>query len=403
MRRRCLLALVVPVLVGCGSSEPSAPSVAGTPGQPALVVQDDAELLYRSDDRTRANMRLLADLGVRAVRLTAAWQQLAPRPRSPRRPVFDARDPGAYRAAGWAPLDRAVREARAAGLAVIIDAAFWAPVWATAGDTSARPRRLVSARELAAFCAALARRYRGRAGAYTVWNEPNLPQFLEPQFAGNGRSVPTSPHHYRAMVAAAVPAIEAVDSKAKVLVGGLAAYGRRRGIGPLRFVRELACVDRQLRPLRDPRCREFERVAGDGFAHHPYSTATVPGRVEPGASPDDVPIARIGELARLLDQLVAAGRLAPGLRDIYITEYGYESNPPDRGAPFGPAGAASAWVGAERIAAGTPQVLTFAQFLLRDLPAGAEGQRQGALADWQSGLLFEDGREKPLAGILRRR
>jgi hypothetical protein len=401
-RRSLIAALASLALTGCGS-DPAPPSIAGPPGQPALVVQDDAELLYRSDARIRANMRLLADLGVRSVRLTASWERLAPRARSPRRPAFDARDPAAYRADGWVPLDRAVREARAEGLGVMVDAGFSAPVWATAGDRSARPRRLVSPADLADFCAALARRYRGEVSAYTIWNEPNLPQFLERQFAGADRASPASPHHYRAMVAAALPAIRSVDAEAQVLIGGLAAYGRRRGVPPLRFVRELACVDARLRPVRGGACRGFERVEGDGFAHHPYSTATPPESVEPGASPDDVPIARIGELARLLDRLVAAGRLAPGLRDIYVTEYGYESNPPDAGAPYDPAQAARAWLGGEAIAAREPSVRTFAQFLVRDLPGTPGGQHQGSTPDWQSGLLFASGREKPLARILRRR
>jgi hypothetical protein len=205
------------------------------------------------------------------------------------------------------------------------------------------------------------------------------------------------------MIAAAVPAIRSVDSDAKVLVGGLAAYGRRHGVSPLRFVRELACVDRFLRPLRRAECAGFDRVEGDGFAFHPYSTQTRPESVEPGASPDDVPIARIGALARLLHRLVAAGRLAPGLGDIYITEFGYESDPPDPGAPFDPGGAARAWLRAEAIAAREPRVRTFAQFLIRDLPATPGGQHQGSVPDWQSGLLFRDGREKPLAKQLRRR
>src|SRR3954471_4386381 len=98
MSSRGLIALAVVLgLAGCGSSTPAPPLIDGTPGHPALVVQDDAELLYRDDSRTRANMRRLGGLDVRSVRLTAAWANLAPRPRSRVRPAFDARDPDAYR------------------------------------------------------------------------------------------------------------------------------------------------------------------------------------------------------------------------------------------------------------------------------------------------------------------
>ena len=43
---------------------------------------------------------------------------------------------------------------------------------------------------------------------------------------------------------------------------------------------------------------------------------------------------------------------------------------------------------------------TFSQFLVRDLPSPASGQSRGRLPDWQSGLLFADGRPKPLALVL---
>jgi len=201
-------------------------------------------------------------------------------------------------------------------------------------------------------------------------------------------------------VEAAYPAVKAVQPDALVLVGGLAAYGRRGGVAPLRFVRELACVDARLRPLRRPECARFRRVAGDGFAYHPYSTRTLPDQVEHDAEPDDAPLARIGSVAALLDRLAAAGRVDPHLREVYLTEYGYETNPPDPGAPFDPPRAArmSSW--AEAIAAREPRVRTVAQFLVRDLPGRAGAQREGRLSDWQSGLLFGDGRPKPLASVL---
>ncbi|MDQ4049029.1 MAG: glycoside hydrolase family 5 protein, partial [Actinomycetota bacterium] len=257
-------------------SEP--PGIAGEPGAPALVVQDDSELLYQSGERVSAALDLLDEAGVRTVRLTAGWSVLAPRPRAARPPSFDATDPEAYRAAGWARLDRAVRGARERGMAVVIDIAFWAPVWATSGDASERPRVGIHPMRLARFAKAVARRYDGRyeppggsgrlpaVRAFTIWNEPNLPDFLGPQWQDPGtRRLPASPHLYRRMVAAAYPAIKSVQPGSTVLVGGLAAYGRG-GVAPLRFLRELACVDGRLRPLARPECAGFEPVPGDGFA-----------------------------------------------------------------------------------------------------------------------------------------
>jgi hypothetical protein len=378
-----------------------------------MVVQDDSELLYAPPKRVAAALDLLKRSGVRTVRLTAGWSVLAPRPRATRKPRFDETDPAAYQAAAWRRIDRAVRGARKRGMAVIIDIAFWAPTWATAGDSSERPREGVDPRLFGRFAHAVARRYDGEYNppgkasplpavrAFTLWNEPNLPDFLRPQWRDPAtRRTALSPHHYRRMVEAAYPAVKSVQPDSLVLVGGLAGYGHRAGVPPLRFIRELACVDASLRPLARPECARFKRVPGDGFAYHPYSTRTRPDRVEHGAGPDDAPLARIGTLGRLLDRLVAAKRLDARLKDLYITEYGYETDPPDPGAPFDPARAAQMLSWAEAIAAGHPRVKTFAQFLVRDLPGRRGAQREGRLSDWQSGMTFLDGRPKPLARTL---
>jgi hypothetical protein len=159
-------------------------------------------------------------------------------------------------------------------------------------------------------------------------------------------------------------------------------------------------MDAALRPLARSECGGFRRIPGDGFAHHPYSTRTPPHVAEGGSSPDDVPIARLRQLSALIDRLVAAGRLDRRLRELDLTESGYETNPPDPGAPFGPRRAARMWAWAEAIAATNPRVRMMSQFLLRDLPGSGAGQRVGRLSDWQSGLLFLDGRRKPLAAVL---
>lgn len=409
-----MLVLAAGTVGGCGGEpEDEPPPIAGPGGAPALMVQDDSELLYASQRRVSAALDLLKRSGVRTVRLTAGWSVLAPRPRARRVPRFDATDPAAYQPEGWRRIDRAVRGARRRGMAVMIDLAFWAPVWATDGDTSQTPRRGVDPALFGRFAGAVARRYDGgydppgatrtlpAVRGYTIWNEPNLPDFLRPQWRDpETERVPLSPHRYRQMVKAAYPAVKAAQPDSLVLVGGLAAYGRRGGVAPLRFLRELACVDARLRPLRRPECALFRSVAGDGFAYHPYSTRTPPNQVERSASPDEVPLARLGALASLLDRLASARRIDPRLRDIYLTEYGYETNPPDPGAPFDPPRAArmSSW--AEAIAARQPRVRSVAQFLVRDLPGRAGAQREGRLSDWQSGLTFIDGRPKPLAAAM---
>ncbi len=127
----------------------------------------------------------------------------------------------------------------------------------------------------------MARRYAGEVGTFTLWNEPNHPGFLLPQRAD--RRV-ASAHLYRQMVAAAYPAVKDEAPDSVVLVGGLAAHGRRNGVPPLEFVRALACVDDRLRPVATGDAPASSGFPGDGFAHHRYSTLTRPDEVERSAS-----------------------------------------------------------------------------------------------------------------------
>jgi hypothetical protein len=141
---------------------------------------------------------------------------------------FDAADPAAYPPRAWARLDRAVSEARAADLQVMIDVAFWAPRWATARPSpeADRQRDGIDVREYGRFAEAVARRYGDRAVAYTVWNEPNYQVFLRPQWrrARAGWEI-ASAGAYREMVYEAVPRIRRHAPDALVLIGGTAALG----------------------------------------------------------------------------------------------------------------------------------------------------------------------------------
>ena len=382
------------------------------------VVQDDAQLLYRGPGAADRAVRTLAALGADSVRLTANWSALTAAPTSaapPGRP-FRARESSTYSAAGLAHLDHAVRAATAAGLRVQIDLGFWAPRWAVArpGPDPTRERDAPDPRAFAAFAEAVARRYSGRfpdparrgrrlpaVRLWTTWNEPNNPDFLLPQWQRDGAAWrPASPHVYRRMHEAAYDAIKRVDARDLVLVGGTAPNGRETGPGggvaPLRFLREMACVDPALRPLRVPECAGYRPLRADGYAHHPYGLLHDPGVTDP--APDDVRLADLGRLRRLLDGLAARGRIARGL-PIYVTEYGFESRPPDPYAPFDPSAQARFHGHATYLAwaAGASQ---FAQFLVRDVPPGGYGGRPGTRrywSDFQTGLEDPLGRPKPIS------
>jgi hypothetical protein len=248
-----------------------------------------------------------------------------------------------------------------------------------------------------------------RVDVLSLWNEPNHPAFLEPVWVKRkGRPArPGTPAVYRAMVQAAYPAVKAARPDVKVLVGGTASMGDHTGRGkggipPLRFIRELACVDRRLRPLATAECARFSPVPGDGWGHHPYSLTTPPDRPSPPGARDNARLGDLGRLTRLLGRLVAAGRMAPGLRHVWLTEYGYESRTYP-GRPVFRLGEQALFVTwAEYLAWRNPRVKTYAQFLLRDLPyVGPANPLRRPMGHWESGLLFADGRPKPVAGAFR--
>lgn len=389
-----LVALAVPAAAGCGGER-------STPEPPIItVVQDDAELLHRTPARIAATLDDMRDLGVDWVRVTAGWSVIAPAPRAMRRPTFDAADPDAYPPGAWDALDRVSTSARRRGMRTAIDIAFWAPRWAvdTPSRRADRERDTIAVQAYADFATAVARRY-PTAAAFTVWNEPNHNAFLLPQWERAGaRWRPASPHLYRAMVHAAVPAIEAAAPEATVLIGATSSVGAEHASGaddrmaPLTFLREMACVDGRLQPLTRPECRDFEPLPGDGWSHHPYSLELAPWQPDP--RPDNVRMGDLDRLTGLLQRLHALGRLRRDL-PLYLTESGYQTTPPDPTQPTSLAQQARWLPEAERIARRQPSLRSVAQFLVRDLPERPGTSARTRWGDYQSGLRHADGRAKP--------
>ncbi len=437
-RRRHLgrsAACAVTVLLGLAAPAPAAAL--------ETVVQDDATLLHRPAQQVAASMARLRGLGVDRVRLTANWSVLTRDADATRRPAFDATDPAAYEQARWRGLDRAVLSAREAGLAILLDVGFWAPHWATHDPPGPRARTDVDPADYSDFVTAVLRRYDGTFAPaadvndrpdpslgqsfldsvygptddapfpqirvaplpvvrqFALWNEPNHPSLLLPQWTHSGRTAtPASPALYRRMLAAAVPAARAVRPDAQLLVGNTSSSGGRIGTGavaPLRFLRELACVDRALRPLRTPACTGFRPIQGDGWAHHPYSRNRRPDLPAPVDRPDDVGISGLGKLSKLLDALAARGRINPSMRQIHLTEFGYETEPV-AGRPTLSQATQARWITwAERLASEQPHVVSFAQFLLRDQPPApvkVSDSPARAFGQFATGLEEADGTPK---------
>ena len=144
---------------------------------------------------------------------------------------------------------------------------------------------------------------------------------------------PESPHLYRALVRVAEPIIRSVDPGSEVVVGELAPVGdppisELTPMKPLVFMRSLGCVDNRYKSVRSGSCRGFKALRAQSFGYHPHPQKLAPDKVNP-----DVDEAQFADLRRLftaLDKLKARKRLRLG-STFHLTEFGYETSPPDSG------------------------------------------------------------------------
>jgi hypothetical protein len=240
---------------------------------------------------------------------------------------------------------------------------------------------------------------------FVLWNEPNHQGLLLPQWAADG-TTPASPRVYRAMVRAGYAAVKSArhSRSVKVLIGNTSSTGGTRGVGPvppLEFLRDLACVDRHLRPVTSGDCANFTILPGDGWAHHPYSQNERPSRTsKPRAELDDLRLADLPRLAKTLDTLVRTKRIAPANRNIFLTEFGYETQPV-AGRPTIDELTQARWLTwSEYLADRVAQVRSFAQFLLRDQPPAKERVSESKarpFGQYSTGLLLANGKDKVAA------
>jgi hypothetical protein len=424
-------AIVAAVLLASGST-----STAGG-RQMESILQDDQFLLYEPTRVVNTTLEVLHQIGVDRVRITVLWAGIAPHPASTKRPRhFRAADPSAYPRAGWQPYDRVVELARANGIAVDFNVTAPGPLWAMvhpAPSQKVATHYRPSPTEFGRFVQAVGKRYSGhwivhdktgattipRVSFWTIWNEPNQPGWLAPQWRRvGGRRVVDSPRLYRVYVDAAYAALAktghtpATDT---ILIGELAPEGTEAhqdesALPPLPFLRALYCVGSDLKPLRGAQVGLLHCPSGDspanfvkenpglfdatGFAHHPYAFFLAPNVSM--SDPNFVPLADIGRLERTLDRIFASYGVNRRL-PIYITEYGYETNPPDPFRGVSPADQALYLNEAQYMAWKDPRIRSMAQFLIFD-SAPNPRFKPGTIGYWatfQTGLLFLNAKAKP--------
>jgi hypothetical protein len=274
--------------------------------------------------------------GGSVVRLAYSWRNVAPA----EPPTAAAASDPNWTGYNWAPVDRAVREATAAGLRILLS---WtgAPDWA---EGSGRPslRRAPpgtwqpSATDYGLFARAVALRYSGRYPGlprvryHQAWNEPNLSDFLTPQWRRlRGSYVAVSPVLYRRLLNAFYAGVKSVDPSNYVVSAGTAPFAEpRKGARRMPaayFTREFLCVRGRARP-RPFRCPSSP-ARFDALAHHPYPIG--PPR-RPAINPDDVVVPDIWKLTRPMRAAIRAGKVSPRRRKpVWATEISWDTRPPD--------------------------------------------------------------------------
>jgi len=342
-------------------------------------IYDDTQILYGNPDKLFPSLQ---QIGTQLIRVNLWWG--GPNGVAKRKPANPANpaDP-AY---SWDTYDRTVRYALAFGMTPIFTV-IGTPSWANASAGWNYPPTKAS--DLQAFVTAAAKRYSGTgkdpAGApigrvvrWIAWNEPNNPVFLRPQFVQTGNTwVMQSPRSYAAICNAVVKGVKSVNKSNKVACGVTSPRGNnqpgtlRSSVSPLAFMRAM---------------KNAGAVGFDAYAHHPYygSPSETPNTPPPpgkrGVAPTAVTLGNFEVFTKELQ------RVYPGKR-IWITEYGYQTNPPDRLFGVTPAKQALYMKQAWTKLAASPKVDMMIWFLYRDEERIGTG--------WQSGLYTTSGAVKP--------
>lgn len=310
MKPRLVLALLLTAIcaltLGAGSAQASK--------RMEVAIQDDNAFLgKRFGFSPQLALDRAKEIGVTRIRVNVSWTQVvgdknAAKKKAPKGLRYQ-----------WAEIDRLIDLAAARGIRIHLCLTGPAPAYATAKRRKGVYK--VNPAKFAAFARAAARHFKGRVDRYSIWNEPNLDQWLTPS-----RSAPKI---YRKLFESSFKAIKRADKKAKVLIGETAPYeqkrrnGKLRTMAPVAFVRAVACVNKKYK-RSGKKCKPLK---ADGYAHHPYDYRVAPNRVSKVAKGrDNATMGQISNLTRALSKLAKARALrTPKGRplDVYLTEFGY--------------------------------------------------------------------------------
>jgi hypothetical protein len=323
----------------------------------------------------------IAALGVHSMRLVLYWHDVAPQPDSRIKPQFAEIDPASY---DWGAYDAVVDGIKARGWNLLLTVSGPVPRWATNGarDTLTRP----SPAEFQKFVHAVGAHYGTKVDTWSIWNEPNQPQFLMPQYSPHHTAL--SPRIYRNLYFAAQRGLaDAGLAGARVLLGETSPRGTGKVVAPLSFLRGALCLDSSYHKTS----KSCAKVTASGYAHHAYTTGQGP-TFKP-TQPNDVTIGVLSRLPAALDRAAKTGAITSHL-PIYLTEFGIESTPdPVRGVSLQRQSEYRAI--SERIAYDNPRVVAFSQYLLRDDLPKAGVPLLARYPGFETGLFTSAGKPKP--------
>jgi hypothetical protein len=384
-----------------------APSAAAASSGQFSILQDDAVLPGRHGYDPDPAMAEAKALGGDMIRAVVTWDSVSPSPKSRRKPTgFDAGNPNS-RGYDWGLYDALMARARRRGLKVFLTFSPPMPYWASQQPRRC-PHRTAGNRALPKTCnyrpdprlfgkfvQAVVRRYgtrgraphRGQVALYSIWNEPNLPDYLTPQSKRTraGR-VDMGAKIYRGLWYEGWKSVARYDPpmRGKVLFGETAAIS-----SPMDTLFAALCLDNRGRPLRGAMrrlqgCARPRKLPIGGFAHHPYNEAAVGSVFSRTPSRAAIPMAYLRRLHRLMDT-GARHRRIPGGRGIFLSEFGFQSRPPDRlGLSLG--AQARAINEADRLFFADRRVKAVSQYELVD---------SFQLRNFNTGLRLRNGTKKP--------
>lgn len=295
-------------------------------------------------------------------------------------------------------LDKEVRTFRGSGLTPVFLVTY-APRWAEGSggtaaeytDHSYRPNAVA----LGHFAQALAARYSGsypdplnpgkalpRVHYLQAWAEAAFNIHLSPQWTKvNGRWVNTAAYVYRSMLNHFYTGVKKGSPSSLVISSGLASYGDAPGgvrTHPIVFLRNMFCLNSKLHRKCGAKTH-FDILAAD-----PYEVGSP---TQHAFSKLDASAPDLGRMMHVVNAGIHAGTVLPShSKALWVTEFGYDSNPPNPAAVS--LSTQARWLQLGFYVFWNEHVQTVMWYLVRD-------QAPPYTVNYASGVYFRGGRKKP--------